>query len=142
MQNMLTGVTSDMGRLAQMTLTRTIIGLDVAYTVHDSGEGSQLVALGAAIQADDAFGTSASTPDPGDATSFPARPWVWRAAYRIYGFAADQPTVFNRRIDLDIRAQRKLENGVSFMRINNSAQEGVASTVRVVGLVRQLWLVG
>ncbi len=141
LQNMLTGVTADMGRLARMTLTRTIIGLDVAYTVHDAGEGSQLVSLGCAIQSQDSFGDAAATPDPSDQGSYPTLPWVWRAAFRVYGFAADQQAVFNRRIDLDIGAQRKLANGVSFMRIENKAQEGVASTITVTGFVRQLWLV-
>ena len=141
MQNLLTGVTSDAGRLTQMTLTRTIIGLDVAYTVHDSGEGSQLVSLGSAIQAQDAFGVLGSTPDPSDPTAFPTLPWVWRAAYRVFGFAADQQAVYSRRVDLDIRAQRKLANGVSFLRIDNEALEGVTGTVMVSGFVRQLWLV-
>ncbi len=97
--------------------------------------------LGMGIQSEDSFGDLTATPNPEDPNAYPALPWVWRAAYRIYGFAADQPTVFNRRVDLDIRAQRKLENGVSFMRINNLAQEGVAATVRVTGFVRQLWLI-
>jgi len=135
--------TTEATRLAQMTLLRTIIGLDVAYTVHDSGEGSQQVALGIGIAETDAFAAGVgSLPDPGVESDFPRLPWVWRARYRIFGFAADQPTIFTRRLDLDIRAQRKLGNGISYLILSNTPQEGVAATVSVTGYIRQLWLVG
>jgi len=135
------GVTSLESRLQQMTLLRTIIGIDIAATVHDSGEGSQLVTPGIAIASQEAF-TVGATADPEISTDFPTRGWIWRAQYRIYGFAADQPAVFNRRVDLDIRAMRKLENGEAFITIRNQANEGVAFAVSVFGLIRQLWLVG
>ena len=125
----------------RMTLTRTIIGLDLAYTVHDSGEGSQLVELGIGIGSLEAFASSIF-PDPSVETDFPTRGWVWRMGYRVFGFAADQPTIFTRRIDLDIRSQRKLDNGEAYLVVDNNALEGVASPVRVNGYIRQLWIVG
>ena len=125
----------------QMTLTRTLIGLDIAATVHDSGEGSQLVSCGIGIGSLEAFASSIF-PDPSVATDHPTRGWVWRAAYRIFAFAADQPAIFTRRLDLDIRAQRKLENGEAYLVVDNVNLEGVAITVRVSGYVRQLWIVG
>ena len=140
-QNLMTGFTEDAARIAQMTLTRTIIGLDLAYTVHDSGEGSQLVSVGTGIIGREAFDTPAANPDPVDLGSYPPRGWVFRAGYRVFGFAADQPAVYLKRVDQDIRSQRKLESGVSWMRVNNLAIEGVASTIRVTGIVRQLWIV-
>ncbi len=72
---------------------------------------------------------------------FPATPWVWRARYRIYGFSADQPTVFNRRIDLDLRSQRKMANGELMLVVTNNAQEGATSTLLFTGMVRCLFLV-
>ena len=42
-------------RLAQLTLMRTIIGVDVAYVVHDSGEGSARIDLGIGIISQEAF---------------------------------------------------------------------------------------
>ena len=136
--SLITGFQPGDTRLAQMTLLRTIIGIDVANVVMDSGEGSQSVSLGIGVTSQVAF-TAASLPIPNLATSFPSKPWIWRAAYRIWGVAADQPIVFTRRIDLDIRAMRKLENGEVFLIVANIAQEGVANAINVSGYIRQLW---
>ncbi len=138
--SLMTGVSATDTRLAQMTLLRTIIGLDVGHSVHDSGEGSQRVALGIGVASQEAF-AAATLPDPEVATDFPTRGWVWRAEYRIFGFAADQPTIFTRRIDLDIRAMRKLENGEAFMNARNQPEEGATGSVKILGYIRQLWLV-
>ena len=142
------GVASLMGALTpaqtrfdQMILLRTIVGIDIAYTVHDSGEGSQLVSVGIGVASQEAFAAGA-LPDPETDTDFPTRGWVWRAKYRIFGFAADQPAIFVRRIDLDLRSQRKLENGESFFNAFNAAHEGTATSISLTGLIRQLWLVG
>jgi len=138
--SLMTGVSATETRLSQMTLLRTIIGLDVARTVHDSGEGSETVTLGIGVVSQAGFSTGA-IPNPATATEFPIRGWVWKAAYRTFGFAADQPAVFNRRIDLDIRAMRKLENGEAYIAVAVVALEGVSGAVTIHGLVRQLWLV-
>ena len=127
-------------RFLQATLLRTIIGFDIAHAVHDSGEGSQLFSIGIGISGDTV--TAGSLPDPEDDADFPPRGWIWKARYRIWGFAADQPAVFTRRVDLDIRAMRKLDNGEGFMIATNADNEGVASAITVRGLIRQLWLVG
>ena len=138
--SLMTGFSAGDTRFSQMTLLRTIIGLDVGATVHDFGEGSQVVSLGLGVTSQTAF-TSGALPLPELVTSFPTKPWVWRAQYRVFGFAADQPTIFTRRIDLDIRAMRKLENGEAFLTVANGPLEGVAFSVDVVGFIRQLWLV-
>ena len=140
--SLMTGVSSTQTRFDRMTLVRTIIGFDLGNLVHDSGEGSQLVSIGIGIASQEAFAIAGGLPDPQIDTDFPTRGWVWRARYRTFGFAADQPTIFTRRIDLDIRAQRKLENGESYLSMHNADVEGVSSTVRLTGLVRQLWSVG
>ena len=139
--SLMTGVSATQTRFDRMTLTRTIIGLDLAYTVHDSGEGSQRVTAGIAITSQEAFAASA-VPDPEVASDHPVRGWVWRASYRIFGFAADQAAVYDARIDEDIHAQRKLDNGESYVIFVNEPVEGVASVARVTGIIRQLWLVG
>ncbi len=127
-------------RLARLTLLRTIVRLDVAYTVYDSGEGSQRLSIGVGLAAVEAF-SGGFTSDSEDSSEFPTRGWVWRGVYRVFGFAADQPTINVREIDLDLRSRRKVENGILFLTINNAAQEGVASAVNVTGMVRQLHLV-
>jgi len=128
-------------RFDRMTLLRTIIGLDIAYSVHDAGEGSQRVSIGIGMADRVAFDTPA-LPNPGNASNFPPRGWVWRSVYRIFGFAADQPAVFTRRIDVDLGSRRKLDNGVSYAIFENIAIEGVAASMNITGIIRQLWLVG
>ena len=129
-------------RYIQQTLLRTIIGLNVGLTVHDSGEGSQLVSLGIGIVSSDAYSAGLTAlPDPRIDADFPTRGWIWRARYRVFGFAADQPAVYTQRIDLDMRSQRKLDNGIPLFIITNENVEGAASTITVHGLIRQLWLV-
>ena len=140
LQGLMTGVSATDTRLSQMTLLRTIIGLDLARTVHDSGEGSEAISIGIGIASQEAF-AAGTVADPGVSTDFPTRGWVWRQRYRIWGFAADQPAIFTRRIDLDIRSQRKLENGESYMAADLIAVEGANSTVNVTGIIRQLWMV-
>jgi len=127
-------------RVDRMTLLRTVIGLDIARLTHDSGEGSQQVFIGIGQVADTIPLGGADMPDPFVMTEFPSRGWLWRAAYRVYGFAADQPAVFNARIDLDLRAKRKLENGRMVMMARNTPFEGVDTVVTVSGVVRQLWM--
>ena len=132
--------TQSQQRFNQMTLLRTIIGLNVGLTIHDSGEGSQLVSLGIGIASQEAFAVNRLS-DPRIDSDYPTRGWVWRARYRVFGFAADQPAVFTQRIDLDLRSMRRLENGQSFLKIVNEDVEGVSSPITVHGLIRQLWLV-
>jgi len=141
--NVLDDMSTQPDRFNRMTLTRTVIGIDVARLTHDSGEGSDQVFLGLGVIGLDAFNISgAAIPDPFIMSDYPIRGWIWRAAYRVYGFAADQPAVFNRRIDLDIRAQRKLENGVMFLAVKNTAFEGTSSVITVSGIIRTLWRIG
>ena len=139
-QSLMTGHATSETRLAQMTLLRTILGLSVAYVVHDSGEGSQLFDIGLGVGSQEAVAAS-TVPDPNSVTDFPPRGWIYRARYWIFGFAADQPAVHVERIDRDVRSRRKLDNGEAYVVINNTASEGVAGSLRIAGLIRQLWLV-
>ena len=127
-------------RLASLTLMRTIIGIDVAYSVHDSGEGSQLMDIAIGVESQEAFAAGVH-PDPKVGSDHPVRGWVFRARGRVFGFAADQPAVYSWRLDRDIRSRRKLENGEAFIVIDNTPAEGAAGSVSVSGLIRQLWLV-
>ena len=136
-----TFITNEM-RLAQMTLVRTIVGIDIAYSVHDAGEGSHQASIGICVASRDAIAAGvASLPNPAVPADFPIRPWVVRARYRIFGFAADQPTVFTRRVDLDLRSQRKLENGNLVLIMHNVAEEGAATSLLFSGMIRCLFLV-
>jgi len=122
------------------TLVRTIIGIDVAYAVHDSGEGSHLVTLGIGIASTEALSAAGGIAEPDVAAEHPQAGWLFRAQYRIFGFAADQPQFHTARIDKDIRAKRKLANGICVFSAASALHEGAASTVKVTGIVRQYWL--
>ena len=133
-------MTEEQTRLQPMTLTRTIIRCDLAYITHDAGEGSQRVSIGIGVTSQESFAANI-IPDPEVATDFPVRGWVYRAQYRVYGFAADQPAIDVIRIDRDIRAQRKLDNGEAYVVMTNADLEGVAASVSLVGVIRTLWLI-
>ncbi len=139
--SLMTGVSAAQTRFDQMTLLRTIVGIDIGYTVHDAGEGSQKYSVGIGIASQEAFAAD-SLSDPQTDTDFPTRGWIWRSRGRVFGFIADDPAVFTRRIDIDLRSQRKLENGEAFFTLFNTAVEGAASSITVSGMIRQLWLVG
>ena len=142
LQDLMGSLLENETRLSQLTLVRTIIGVDIAYTVHDAGEGSQQAGLGISAVSRETFAAGVTAmAQPNVEADFPALPWIMRARYRIFGFAADQPAVFVRRVDLDIRAQRKLANAMIVMVVTNNPSEGVATTLNFSGMVRCLFLV-
>jgi len=139
-QSLMTGQTFSETRLVGMTLMRTILRLDLAPVVMDSGEGSQAVDLGIAVGSQESVAASV-VPDPDVAGNFPTRGWVYRGRWRVWGTAADRAVVVWRPIDEDIRARRKLENGEVYIVVDNNLVEGFANSIRLVGIIRQLWLV-
>jgi len=126
-------------RAYQMTLMRTIVRLDLAAVVHDAGEGSQKMGMGFGIISQEAFGAGV-LPDPQTQGDFPPRGWIYRGIWRTYSFQAGVADVHVRPVDLDLRSRRKLENGLCFMIVDNLPVEGTATSMRVTGIVRQLWL--
>ncbi len=126
-------------RFDNLTLMRTIIGMDIAYTVHDDAEGSQGVAIGIGFASTESF-VAGTVPDPNTDLDFPPRGWVWRSQYRIWGFANGVADVWDRRIDIDLRGRRKLDNGIGYLVATNNNVEGTARTIRLFGIVRQLWV--
>ena len=137
--SLMTGVSATETRFTGMTLLRTIIGMSVGAFTHDSGEGSAGVDIGIGVTSQEAFAAN-QLPDPETETDFPTRGWIWRSAYRTFAFAADQPAVYEHRIDLDLRSRRKLENGECYLIASNLTIEGVGHVVRLTGYIRQLWL--
>ena len=123
-----------------MTLIRTIICHDYHYTVHDSGEGHQVLDIGIAVAEQDAF-SALALPDVGAALAeYPTRGWIYRCRHSLQGFAADQPAVDVRSVYRDIRAMRKLDNGLVYLQAQNAPGSGAASSVNVMGITRCLYL--
>ncbi len=128
-------------RLQRYTLTRTIIGLEIHPTVRDSGEGDQLVDIGIGLFSLEA-NTAAEVANPAVESEFPIQGWLWRARYRVYASAVDDQNIYPVRIDLDIRAQRKLENGRMGLVTSNMNNQGTSTAISVTGIIRMLYIVG
>ena len=137
-EGLLPGLTTNESRMG-MTLMRTILCLDIAPLVHDAGEGTQNVSIGVGIASQEAF-VAEVLPDPSSSLDFPVGGWIWRCRYRIYSFAADQPAVFNRHVDLDLRNKRKLNNGELYLTTENAPEQGTTFTIVVAGSIRCLFL--
>ena len=129
-------------RLTQNTLLRTIVRLDLAATVRDSGEGDNIVDLGIALLSIESSGATSGAPDPSSQGDFPVMPWVWRSRYRVYAVAVDDQNTDVIRIDLDLRGRRKIGNGQLHLIVDNTANQGTAVSVTPTGLIRTLLLVG
>ena len=127
-------------RLAKITLIRTIIGIDIQPTVPDSGEGDQLLAIGIGLVSDEAD-TTASTANPASENEHPTKGWIWRTQYRVYAVAAGDQNRHPLRVDLDIRAQRKLDNGRMALMLANTDNQGVSTAITVTGVIRMLYMV-
>ena len=128
-------------RIERFTLIRTIIGIDIMPVVRDSGEGDQLLSLGILVSSDTADITT-EIADPADGDSHPLRGWVWRYRTRCYASAVDDQNIYGRRVDMDLRSQRKIENGRPRLVVRNEPNQGVATAFLVSGLIRMLYLVG
>ncbi len=126
-------------RIQKFTLLRTIIGIDIMPTVRDPGEGDNLLSIGIGIVSDGV--SQADSPDPADESSFPIMPWVWRARYRVYAVAVDDQNVNRVRVDLDIRAQRKLDNGRPALMTRILDFQGTPFAITITGAIRMLYLV-
>ena len=127
-------------RSVRWTLIRTILRLDIAATVRDSGEGDQLVTLGIGVVSQEAF-AALTLPEPGTGLDFPIKGWVYRARYRVYAVAVDDQNVDVVRIDLDLRARRLMANGRLVLIADNTPNQGTATAVTISGIVRSLFLV-
>jgi len=128
-------------RGAQYTLERLILCHDYSYAVHDSGEGSQFIDVGVGIVSQEAFDAGA-IPDAGTTDDFPVRGWIYRCRHKLHGFASDQAATDVRTVFRDLRAKRRLDNGVPFIQFQNSPLSGAASSIQIVGITRALWSIG
>jgi len=136
--SLLTGLTATESRMG-LTLMRLILCLDIAALVHDAGEGSQFVDTGIGIVSQEAF-TAAVFPDPATAADFPVGGWLFRCRVRTYGFATDQAAVYNRVLERDLGAKRKINNGELYIHTQNTADQASTHTISLSGVVRALFL--
>ncbi len=121
----------------RQTLIRSLITLDIASTTTAGAWGTQTADIGIGITSQEAFAAGVVA-DPITANDQPSRGWIYRTRRMIAqnGIGA----VVRYTVQADIRASRKLDDGECFLVTNNTTGQGTAFSLRVVGLVRQLWL--
>ena len=123
-----------------LTIVRMVFGLDIIPLVPQAGSASvdlQLAGLGVGIVSDEAVAAGA-LPDPLLEASEPVTGWLWRSLFIVNEAVAG--TAFLRRVELDLRSQRKMMYGTPQLLIGNTAVTGVAFTLSVRGIVRMLVL--
>ncbi len=136
-----TGFTIQERRAARWTLLRTIVRLDVAPTVRDSGEGDQAVDIGIGVVSEEGFSAVPPVvPDSSVGLDFPIKGWVYRARHRIYAVAVDDQNVNLVRLNLDLRAKRLMANGRLALIVDSGNNQGQATAVALMGTIRALFL--
>ena len=127
------------GFQAGLTLTRTLVTLTVYPSVPGAATAEQVVHYGIGLASEDAFGASV-VPDPNVEFDAPPRGWVIRSSILVQ--QAITPITGSRLVDinLDVRAQRMIDNGVLYLVVNNDPVRGTPFNVRVIGWVRLLCL--
>ena len=126
------------------TVTRILPGLSlVPSTFNANASGVQIVSLGIGVTSQEAF-SAGVVPDPNVSTDYPPRGWLWAATYsieydRVAGTGLHWSPV---RIDVDLRANRKVDRGILFLAACNANVSGNGLDVDIVGRFRCLVLTG
>jgi len=120
-----------------MTLVRTLVCMDIVPATVNVSSGHQVVdyAIGAGSKEAVSVGI---VPDPETATDRPPRGWVYRCR-RILVTETLQEKEFIHD-EKDLRSKRKLDNGQLYMVMTNTAKEGSAFNISVVGIIRMLFI--
>ena len=141
----------DMREEVNKTVTRLILGLDLHIDdININVQAQAKVALGIGIATTEGFDQAIvapigeSIPQPQRSVEFPIHGWLWRGEYlcqwsnsATFGV---EVSMFPR-IDLDLRAARKVDKGILYLAAFNSVVQG-AMDVELTGQVRALMLVG
>ena len=93
------------------------------------------------VTSDEAF-SAGVLPDPtgsGTTAEFPVNGWVLRDRAVVVDDTGSVQWV-NHTLRYDLRAQRKIDNAVLFLVMNNQPIRGTVFNVRMIGLVRALCL--
>ncbi len=117
------------------TITRLIVGLDISSNTVAGAWGKARFSVGIGLASEQAL-LGGSVPDPQTEVDFPPGGWLWRGIYVASQNGAGAP--ISSRIDLDLRAQRKLLGGQPFIHWTNTVITGTQFTIGVQGLVRML----
>jgi len=121
-----------------MTLVRTIMELNLGPINWTGAFGTQAldVAIGMADQESFLAGT---LPDPSVASESPVLGWVFRTRMGLLNPGSVSAGFERRWIQMDLRAQRRIDDGELYMIMDNFPGLGTAFSVQVTGIVRTLY---
>ena len=127
------------------TVSRLLVDLLMTVDATSENEGSSIMDLGIGVCSDEAFSIgNTAVPDPDVTTEYPMDGWLYVATGLVSLALPTGGTVTAMHVEsahfrADLRAQRKVDRGKLYMKIQNSTLiNGI--TVRIVGRVRALCL--
>jgi len=124
-----------------LTVTRIIINpLSMLSTTVAGAWGAQALHIGIGVSSISAFDVAASAglPDPSVEGEAPDSGWLWKAEVIVAQNGANGYNVVAARQAVDVRSQRKLQQGVLFITMSNLTLFGTAFSVATHGIVRTL----
>ena len=115
--------------------------MDLMFNTVFNSDSIQGFDMGIGVGDDEAVAASV-LPDPNIAGDRPMLDWVWRDSVTLYSneFTGGSGAGLTQRIHEEVRSKRKLGEGVMYLIVNNTLLAGSASSLRLAGLIRQLYL--
>jgi len=118
-----------------ITITRTILDLSLAASTIAGAFGFQTIDLGLALISEEAH-VAGVVPEPGVPGDRPVGGWLWRRRLAVSQNGIGGQVIHS--VSVDLRAQRKVTQGVYDLIINNTANTGTSFGLSVIGSVRTL----
>ena len=127
--------TFDVDERRGMTVMRLLLCLYLAPNPLGAVNGIVVMNMGIEVVSQEGFGAGV-VPDPGSATEFPLRGWLYRCQHAVL----DDPTPGYPTpvIREDLHAMRRLDTGSVIMVLDAATVQGTAFNIRVMGLMRML----
>ena len=135
---------ADLPAAATVTVARILVHLWVLPDVEEGlANGIQALDVGIGVSSSEAF-VAGVVPDPQTQADVPARGWLWADRIpMLHGNATGPPAVDRMvapEVKADLGAMRKVDRGVLYMSMTNTAIQGTAAGLFIIGRVRALCL--
>jgi len=121
-----------------LTITRTLVELDIHPVVPEVVAGGQHILLGAGIVVIDAF-AAGSLPSLASPSEEPTRGWIFKNSRYVFDTEGGYHPYEGNLLFLDIHSQRKLDLDIEvYFQARNTDMTGVAFSIEITGLIRML----
>ena len=126
---------------AGLTVVRMILCYTVMANPPGGASGVQAVDIGVGIFEAEAFAADV-LPDVNSEADYPRGGWLFRCRHAVVDELTATGVVAHQEVNRDVRSQRRLGGpDVSLaVLVENTPLEGTAFTVRMVGVIRTLYL--